>query len=418
MKKLVILLLVCALALPMLLTAVPEASAAGVTLSFSKNTLRAGDTFQVTLNVALQNAITVNGSFSHSSNVSLTSIKQSTGTLDVNGKAIFVDLGSNPVSGTKSVAVATFQVSGSAKTGETVSVSFNGNYSNLDGDYPVSGSASVTVAAPLSTNSNLSTLTVGNATLTPAFDTNVTEYSAGEVEYSVSSLNIVAVPADGKATVSVSGNNLTVGYNRVLVVVKAENGDTKVYTITVTRKQDPNYVASGDNSLSGITVDGFLISPPFAQGVDSYVVWLPFETESIAVSATATDSKAAVSVTGGTGLIAGEDNTVVITCTAENGTKKEYYIIAKRAADPSGQTPEPTEPVDEPTEPSVPAETEPAPTEPITTQPKVKPQGLSIGIVAVLCVVFMVLGALIMFFIMKPKAKTGKDEEKDEEADL
>lgn len=370
--------------------AVPlPASAAGVSLSFSKSTLRPGDSFTVTLNVALSNAITVNGTFSHSANLTLNSISKSTGTLDVNGKSIFVDLGSSGVSGTKSIVTAKFTVSGSAKVGEALSVSFSGNFSNQNGDSAISGAGSKTVAAPLSTNNNLKSLTVSNATLSPAFSAGTTSYSAGTVEFSVSKLNINAVAEDAKAKVSISGNNLAVGNNTVKIVVKAENGASKTYTIKVTRKQDPNYKPSSNTALSSISVDGFLISPPFQNGVDKYVVWLPYETTSITTKATPADGKASVSITGGTELVAGSDNTVTITCTAEDGTKKEYYVIAKRAAQ-DGSEIKPQEPT--PEEPNEPADKE----ETIS-----KSGGLNVWVVVALCALFLLLGALVMFLLIR-----------------
>ncbi len=361
-----------------------KAEAAGASLSFSKGTLRAGDSFSVTLNVALSGALTVNGSFSYSGPISLTSISGNAGSLDTNGANIFVDLGNSAVSGTKVIATANFKVSGSAGTGEAISVSFNGNYSNLNGDYGVSGSAGTTVAAPLSSNCNLSSLSISNATLSPSFSMGKTSYSAGTVEFGVSQLNINAVAEDSKAKVSISGNSLVVGNNTVSVTVKAENGATKTYTISVTREQDPNYVPSSDTSISGIRVDGFVISPPFQNGVDKYVVWLPYETTAITTSATPTDAKASVSVSGGTELAEG-DNEIVITCTAEDGTTKEYYVIAKRATQDGSavEKEEPEEPVEE--------------VKPEVEKQKETKQGVSIPVLVGISVLCLILGAAIMF---------------------
>ncbi len=406
MKKTIAILLTLCLILPAVVGLAQPVSAAGATLGFSTQTLRAGDSFKVTLTASLENAITVNGTFSHSSNVSLTSVAKSTGTLDVNGNAIFVDLGSDGITGQKAVAVATFKVSASAKTGETVSVSFAGNYSNLGGDYPISGSASVKVAAPLSANCDLGSMILGNATLSPTFHPDTFAYSAGEVDFAVSALDIQAVAADGKAKVSISGNSLAVGQNTVTVTVKAENGGTQKYTITVTRKQDPNYVPSDNTALAGITVDGFVISPPFQNGVDTYIVWLPYETQSIAVSATPADSKASVSVSGGSELTPGADNPVTVTCTAENGTKKDYILIAKRAA-AHGQQPTqpPTEPGTEPTEPiTQPAEPQPAPPQPESV-------GIGILTTVILCTASCLLGAGTVFVILTI-LKNKKDKER------
>lgn len=363
-----------------------KTEAAGASLSFSSSTLRAGDSFSVTLNVALSEALTVNGSFSYSGPIALNSISANTGSLDTNGNSIFVDLGNSAVSGTKAIVTAKFTVSGSAQAGEAIAVSFSGNYSNLNGDYGVSGSNGTTVAAPLSSNCNLASLRVSNATLSPSFSSGKTSYSAGTVPFSISSLDISATPEDGKSKVSISGNSLAVGNNTVKITVKAENGATKTYSISVAREQDPNYVPSSNTDLSGISVDGFLISPPFENGVDRYVVWLPYETTSITTHATPADAKASVSVSGGTDLAEG-DNEIVIVCTAEDGTTKEYYVIAKRATKDGSVIPK-EEIKDEEQE--------------VSKEDKGEKQiGVSVPIVLVISIAALFLGAAVMFLLIK-----------------
>ena len=149
--------------------------------------------------------------------------------------------------------------------------------------------------------------------------------------------------------------------NMVTVTVTAENGATKTYTISVKRAQDPNYVPSGENNLSDIKIDGFILSPGFSADEDEYVVWLPYEVDGIKVSGSAKDGRATVEVVGGDNLVAGEDNIVKVICTAENGEKKEYMIIAKRAAEHGSETTQPDE--------TQPSETKPDETKPDETQP-------------------------------------------------
>lgn len=72
--------------------------------------------------------------------------------------------------------------------------------------------------------------------LSPAFSAGQTSYAV-TVPNSVSSITIGATAADSKATVSGTGaKNLNVGSNKFSVVVKAESGATKTYTVTVTRQ--------------------------------------------------------------------------------------------------------------------------------------------------------------------------------------
>lgn len=94
-----------------------------------------------------------------------------------------------------------------------------------------------TNAAALSADNSLKALTISPGTLSPAFKGSTTKYTA-TVDNSVTSIAVSATPVNEKATIeSVTGNtNLAVGTNVVKIVVKAENGTTATYKITVTRQ--------------------------------------------------------------------------------------------------------------------------------------------------------------------------------------
>lgn len=94
-----------------------------------------------------------------------------------------------------------------------------------------------TNTAALSADNSLKALTISPGTLSPAFKGSTTKYTA-TVDNSVTSIAVSATPVNEKATIeSVTGNtNLAVGANIVKIVVKAENGTTATYKITVTRQ--------------------------------------------------------------------------------------------------------------------------------------------------------------------------------------
>lgn len=100
-----------------------------------------------------------------------------------------------------------------------------------------SNTGSNTNTAALSADNSLKALTISPGTLSPAFKGSTTKYTAA-VDNSVTSIAVSATPVNEKATVeSVTGNtNLAVGANVVKIVVKAENGTTATYKITVTRQ--------------------------------------------------------------------------------------------------------------------------------------------------------------------------------------
>ncbi|MGI6746026.1 MAG: cadherin-like beta sandwich domain-containing protein [Acutalibacteraceae bacterium] len=101
-------------------------------------------------------------------------------------------------------------------------------------------SAKITINAPkeASTNANLSSLKISPGTLTPAFSSSVTEYTA-KVDYSVKKLVVSAATAHSGATKSLSSTDLVVGENKIKVTVTAESGAKKTYTITVKRAASP-----------------------------------------------------------------------------------------------------------------------------------------------------------------------------------
>lgn len=339
MKKIVSILTVFVLCVAMMLPIAVSAATASATLT-GPGTVRAGDTITLTFNLNGSGLFGASGELSYdSTQLTLQSTSQkiaSPWAVEFNGNnfVAYDNNLSNPINSNKALFTVTFKVKSNVATGTKITVSYN-NVKATDGSADTklgTVSYSVNVAAPMSTNNNLASLNVSNATISPAFSAGTTNYTAS-VPFEVSKLNVSATAADGKATVKVNNPNLTPdGTTNVTITVTAENGAKKTYTIKVTRAKDPNYVASGNNDLSKITVDGFLLSPVFNKDITEYLVWLPYETESANVNGIAADSKASVEVVGGDNLVAGADNTIKVICTAENGDKKEYIVIAKRAA--------------------------------------------------------------------------------------
>ena len=135
----------------------------------------------------------------------------------------------------------------------------NGNAGNgsSSGTGSNNNTGSNTNTAALSADNSLKALTISPGTLSPAFKGSTTKYTA-TVDNSVTSIAVSATPVNEKATVeSVTGNtNLAVGANVVKIVVKAENGTTATYKITVTRQAagttgSETTTTGGENGDSG-----------------------------------------------------------------------------------------------------------------------------------------------------------------------
>lgn len=353
MKKLISILTVLILCFALMIPITASAASASASLT-GPGTVRAGDTITLSFNLNGSGIFGASGTLSYdSSQVTLTGTTQKIGSpwavefYGNNFVACDNNL-SNPINSNKTLFTVTFKVK-SVAAGTNIKISYTDvNASGGSADINVGKvTYSKTVAAPLATDNNLASLTVSNADISPAFSTNTTSYTAS-VPFDVSKLNITAKAADSKAKVAINNPNLTPnGTTNVTVTVTAENGAKKTYTISVKRAQDPNYKASDNNKLSGISVEGFLLSPAFNTDTTQYVVWLPYETTSIKIGGSAADGKASVEVVGGDNLAAGQDNLVKVICTAENGDKKTYTVIVKRAAAHDGSVEKlPTEPVD------------------------------------------------------------------------
>ena len=364
MKKFVVIflavLLVMALAAP--------AMAAATCYFSGPDTVRAGDTFTVTF-YAGGDVTAANGTVvfddSQLTLQGYTPTMGGTWASEFSGNTfLFYDNSlENPLGSGKALFKATFRVNENLAPGTTVSITATGvTLSNQHGDlYSGSVQWSKDVAEPLSDNADLATLTVSNATITPAFDPAVTEYRTS-VPYETSKLQISATAAHSGAKVTVGETYLAANATTdVTVTVTAENGTTKTYHIYATRPQDPNYKPSEISTLESLEVEGFLLSAPFSAEQPDYAVYLPNVVESVRVIAKTTDSKAKVEIPAIENIPVGK-TTYEVVVTAENGDIRIYTVTTFRAEPFVGPyaDPEPTEPATEPTEPATEPVTEPA----------------------------------------------------------
>lgn len=192
------------------------------------------------------------------------------------------------------------------------------NYNSYDGS---SVSATIRVKSNVNT---LSSLSVSGYTLTPAFNPNTTSYA---VNTDNSSITINATKSDSRASVSGIGTkNINYGKNTFNVVVKAEDGNSKTYTIVVNRNDNRN----GDSTLRSLSVSSGSIK--FSASVKSYNVSLNANVESFSVEGVANNSKSKVSYSPSKSISIkqGETKTITVTVTAENQTKTGYKIHVSR----------------------------------------------------------------------------------------
>jgi len=150
----------------------------------------------------------------------------------------------------------------------------------------------VTVTRAGNNNDNLSSLKVSRGTLTPAFSTTTTSYTASVVN-GVTSMTVTPTAADAGATITVNSTAvasgtaspaiaLAVGSNTVDVNVTASNGTTqKVYAITVTRAASgadaygPGVSVTGPAQALALANDGIQVHSgvsPNGDGINDFLV--------------------------------------------------------------------------------------------------------------------------------------------------
>lgn len=181
------------------------------------------------------------------------------------------------------------------------------------------------------TDNLLSDLTI-NGTTIQDFNPNVYNYVLNDVENNVSTIEVGATPNDADATIisTLGSKTLHTGINNIVVTVKAQNGDTQDYSITILRKKNSNA------DLALLSVSGAIITPqnnPFNPDVLNYRVEVESTTEKLSpndITALPAQETTTVDKDPVLTLQTGE-NTYKIRTTAEDGTtKKEYTITVVR----------------------------------------------------------------------------------------
>lgn len=123
-----------------------------------------------------------------------------------------------------------------------------------------------------STNKALKDIVVENYKLTPDFDPETTKYSL-EVTKDVEELEITPIVQDDKAKFDIQGNeNFKVGNNIVRITVTAEDGTTRIYSITVTKTNEAGDEEIEENGLKlkKLQINNATLEPSFNPDVTSY----------------------------------------------------------------------------------------------------------------------------------------------------
>ena len=187
-----------------------------------------------------------------------------------------------------------------------------------------------------STNKALKDLVIENYKLTPDFDPETTKYTL-EVAKDVEKLEISPILQDDKAKFDIQGNeNFRVGNNIVRVTVTAEDGTTRIYSITVTKTNEGGEEETEENGLKlkKLQINNATLDPSFSPDVTNYSITVN-DPSSIKVSdiiAEAEDESVNVTIAEAEANKNGER---VITIMLENsdGTQSAVYqVTIKKSA--------------------------------------------------------------------------------------
>lgn len=177
----------------------------------------------------------------------------------------------------------------------------------------------------ISKDATLKSITPSSGSIAPKFDPSLELYSI-TVNNNVSSIKWNLVVNNSKAKV-ISGStcSLKVGINLCKIVVQAEAGNQKTYTITTTRKNASNNTLSTDASIRNLEVHGGTLTKTFNPNTHEYNVKMNKNTSSLYFTFVTNSNgekhtSKSCTITEGT-------KTCKLTITAEDGVTKNSYVF-------------------------------------------------------------------------------------------
>jgi len=232
------------------------------------------------------------------------------------------------------------------------------NWTENGVEVSVSASYTFTVSADrnlvanfISNNATLVSLTVSEGTLTPAFNSNTTDYTV-IVANGVSSIEIGATAGNAAATISGTGTkSLSVGDNTFNIVVTAADGTTtKTYTIVVTRAETDYILTVSPASLSFVAAGGantFTISSNTSWTITGKPAWITLSANAgsgdITITVTAAQNpdeyqRTATLTVSGSGLSSTVQLTqdgAEVSVITPTGVSLNFTTLSRNAGDPA-----------------------------------------------------------------------------------
>ena len=192
-----------------------------------------------------------------------------------------------------------------------------------------------------SSNANLSNLGMNPNDLT-GFSENKTSYDV-TVPNNVTQVEIYATKKDSKASLTGTGiKKLQEGQNTANVIVTAEDGTTKTYTINIKRlskneKQDTTEnldAKSSSNSkdleLSNLEIEGVNLEPSFESSTYKYEISIKGEQSNLDIKASTNNTSDKVEIIGNENLQNGQNIITILVTNSKSDEVATYQIYVNK----------------------------------------------------------------------------------------
>ena len=209
----------------------------------------------------------------------------------------------------------------------------NGNSGSSSGS---SNSRRTTTSSSQSESSNANLINLG---IRPhdfsGFRSNTTSYSV-TVPADTESVEVYAEAQDISATVTGTGTvNLQEGENTVNVIVTAEDGTTKTYTIIITRETAENTeenteIIEGEGLVS-LSIQNLELSPKFETNVYEYTAKYIGEDTTLQIEANPTNEEYQVEIVGNEELKEGENLITILVSDSDGNNVATYQITVNKS---------------------------------------------------------------------------------------
>ena len=229
------------------------------------------------------------------------------------------DVTTETITATLEDAAASYEVSGP----NTLEIGENTYEVTVTSESGIENVYTIVVNRNKSNNNYLSDIKIDDQTIA-GFNKTKESYNI-DVDSTKQSVVISATTDEVHATTKGTGTfNLVTGENTFNIVVTAENGEEKTYTIVINKEKSDN------SKLSSLSIEQTTITPEFSPSTLNYSANVDYSVTNIDIEATASDSNATIEGIGNKELNTGV-NIFEIVVTSENNTQTTYKITVTRA---------------------------------------------------------------------------------------